>query len=141
MSDNESGVGGFGWFLAGLGIGALVGVLYAPKSGKETRDDIVAGALDAREKANEYYNQGVQQAGQYIDQGKQAVGDYLSKGKDVAGQYVDKGKDALEKGRTQFSQYVDKGKELIQNQGDAVSAAVDAGKDAYVKTATPPENL
>ena len=141
MSDNESGVGGFGWFLAGLGIGALVGVLYAPKSGKETRDDIVAGALDAREKANEYYNQGVQQAGQYIDQGKQAVGDYLSKGKDVASQYVDKGKDALEKGRTQFSQYVDKGKELIQNQGDAVSAAVDAGKDAYVKTATPPESL
>ncbi len=141
MSDNESGVGGFGWFLAGLGIGALVGVLYAPKSGKETRDDIVAGALDARERANEYYNQGVQQAGQYIDQGKQAVGDYLSKGKDVAGQYVDKGKDALEKGRTQFSQYVDKGKEFIQNQGDAVSAAVDAGKDAYVKTATPPENL
>ena len=140
MSDNDSGVGGFGWFLAGLGIGALVGVLYAPKSGKETRDDIVAGALDAREKANQYYNQGVQQAGQYVDQGKQVVGEYVTKGKDVAGQYVDKGKEALDKGRTQFSQYVDKGKELIQNQTDAVSAAVDAGKDAYVKTATPPEN-
>ena len=141
MSDNDNGVGGFGWFIAGLGIGALVGVLYAPKSGKETRDDIVAGAMDAREKANEYYSQGVQQAGQYIDQGKQVVGQYVSKGKDVAGQYVDKGKDALDKGRTQFSQYVDKGKELIQNQTDAVSAAVGAGKEAYVKTATPPESV
>ena len=38
MAD-DNGSGGFGWFLAGLGIGALVGVLYAPKSGKETRDD------------------------------------------------------------------------------------------------------
>jgi len=45
MSDSEGSVGGFGWFLAGLGLGALVGVLYAPKSGKETREDIVAGAL------------------------------------------------------------------------------------------------
>ncbi len=140
MSDNDNGVGGFGWFLAGLGIGALVGVLYAPKAGKETRDDIVAGALDAREKANQYYNQGVEQAGQYYGQGKQAVNEYLDKGKEAAGQYVDKGRDALDKGKTQFSQYVDKGKELIQNQGDAVTAAVDAGKDAYTKTANPPQN-
>ena len=25
------------WFLAGLGAGALLGVLYAPRSGRETR--------------------------------------------------------------------------------------------------------
>jgi len=24
----------FGWFVAGLGLGALVGILYAPKSGR-----------------------------------------------------------------------------------------------------------
>ena len=121
MSDNESGGSGFGWFLAGLGIGALVGVLYAPKSGKETRDDLMASALDARDRANELYNQGVEQAGKYVQQGKQ-----------VAGDYVDKGKDYYDKGRTQWSQYVDKGKGLIQTQADAVSAAVDAGKEAYV---------
>jgi gas vesicle protein len=32
------------WFLAGLGVGAVVGILYAPKSGRETREDIVTGA-------------------------------------------------------------------------------------------------
>ena len=47
-NDNDSGVSGLGWFLAGLGIGALVGVLYAPKAGKETREDLKASALDAR---------------------------------------------------------------------------------------------
>ncbi len=51
MSENESGGSGFGWFLAGLGVGALVGVLYAPKAGKDTRDDLVAASLDAKDKA------------------------------------------------------------------------------------------
>lgn len=133
MADNDSGIGGFGWFLAGLGIGALVGVLYAPKSGKETRDDIVAGALEARDKANQYYNQGVEQASQYYQQGREAVGQYIDKGRQAAGEYIDKG-------RTQFTQYVDKGKELVQNQTEAVTAAIDAGKKAYTDTANPPEN-
>ena len=26
---------GLAWFLAGLGVGALVGILYAPKSGRD----------------------------------------------------------------------------------------------------------
>jgi gas vesicle protein len=124
--DNESG-GGFGWFLAGLGIGALVGVLYAPKSGKETRDDLIAGALDARERANQMYEQGVDQVGQYVQQGKQ-----------TAGEYVDRGKEYYDKGRSQWTQYVDKGKDLIQTQTEAAKAAVEAGKEAYVaKTSEP----
>ena len=124
--DNESG-GGFGWFLAGLGIGALVGVLYAPKSGKETRDDLIAGALEARERANQMYEQGVDQVGQYVQQGKQA-----------AGEYVDRGKEYYDKGRSQWTQYVDKGKDLIQTQTEAAKAAVEAGKEAYVaKTSEP----
>jgi gas vesicle protein len=121
MSDNDSNSGGFGWFLAGLGIGALVGVLYAPKSGRETREDLAAAALEARDRANQLYNQGIEQAGQYVQQGKQ-----------VAGQYADKGKEYYDKGRTQWTQYVDKGKDLLQTQAEAVTAAVDAGKEAYV---------
>jgi gas vesicle protein len=131
MSDNESSIGGFGWFLAGLGLGALVGVLYAPKSGKETREDIVAGALEARDRANKVYNQGVEQVGQFVQQGKQTASEYVGKGKD----YVDKGKQYYDKGRTQWSEYVDKGKDLIQSQAEAAKAAVAAGKDAYASKA------
>lgn len=141
MADNESGMGGFGWFLAGLGIGALVGVLYAPKSGKETRDDIVAGALDARDRANKYYNQGVQQAGEYFEQGKQAATQYVEQGKQKAGEYADKGREYYEKGRTQWAQYVDKGRDLVQNQTEAVTAAVEAGKDAYVAKVNEPSSV
>ena len=38
--------GGFGWFLIGLGIGAAVGVLYAPKSGQETREELASSARE-----------------------------------------------------------------------------------------------
>jgi gas vesicle protein len=138
MADNESGVSSFGWFLAGLGIGALVGVLYAPKSGKETREDIVAGALEARDRANQLYSQGVEQASQYVEQGKQVAGQYVDQGKQVAAAYVDKGKEYYDKGRSQWTEYVEKGKDLIQNQTEAAKAAVEAGKEAYVaKTSEP----
>jgi len=44
--DNK--VNQLGWFLAGLGVGALVGILYAPKSGRETREKIASGARGER---------------------------------------------------------------------------------------------
>jgi gas vesicle protein len=119
MSD-DNGSSGLGWFLAGLGIGALVGVLYAPKSGTETRADLVSGALDAKEKAAALAQQGVDKANTYVDQGKQ-----------VAGDYVDKGKEYYERGRSQWTEYVEKGKNLVQDQQDKVAAAIDAGKEAY----------
>jgi gas vesicle protein len=147
MSDNESGASGFGWFLAGLGVGALIGVLYAPKSGKETREDIVSGALDAKEKAavlaqrgaeaaSQYVEQGKQVVGQYVDQSKQAVGQYVEQGKQVASDYVDRGREYYDKGRSQWTEYVEKGKHLVNEQQEKVTAAVEAGKDAYLNTTT-----
>jgi gas vesicle protein len=136
MAENESGAGGFGWFLAGLGIGALVGVLYAPKSGKETREDLVSGALEAKEKAAILAQRGAETASQYVAQGKQAVGQYVEQGKQVAGEYADKGREYYEKGRTQWTEYVEKGKNLVNEQQEKVAAAIDAGKDAYVHTTT-----
>ena len=43
----DNRINGFAWFLAGLGVGALVGILYAPKSGRETRDDLANSARKA----------------------------------------------------------------------------------------------
>ena len=71
MSDSENGVGGFGWFLAGLGVGALVGVLYAPKAGSDTRDDLLAASLEAKDKAAALAQQGRDRAADLAQQGKQ----------------------------------------------------------------------
>jgi YtxH-like protein len=48
MAD-EGRINGFAWFLAGLGIGALTGILYAPKSGRETREDLANSAREGSE--------------------------------------------------------------------------------------------
>ncbi len=136
MAENESGTSGFGWFLAGLGVGALIGVLYAPKSGRETRDDIVSGALDAKERAAILAKRGAETASQYVDQGKQAVNQYVEQGKQVAADYVDRGREYYDKGRSQWTEYVEKGKHLVNEQQEKVAAAVEAGKEAYINTTT-----
>jgi len=38
--EETGGVGRFTMLLIGVGIGALIGVLYAPKAGVETREDL-----------------------------------------------------------------------------------------------------
>lgn len=113
MSDDQNS-GGFSWFLAGLGAGALLGVLFAPKAGRETREDLVSGAREGTE---------------YIRQ----------RTRDAAGQvtdYVDRGKDYVDKGKTQWEDFVNRGRRYVGEQTDKVSAAVDAGKEAYRQTAT-----
>jgi gas vesicle protein len=48
MSENSSSK--VSYFLVGLGLGALLGILFAPKSGEETREYL----LDQADKGKEY---------------------------------------------------------------------------------------
>lgn len=61
------------WFLAGLGLGALAGVLYAPRSGAETRDALRARAEDGREYVRSRAREAKDQAQQWADRGREAV--------------------------------------------------------------------
>jgi len=86
----------FSYFAFGLGLGLAIGVLFAPKSGEETRDYI-------RDKA---------------DEGKE----YLRRrGEDLRGQaneYIDRGKTVVSKQREHLSAAVEAGKQAYR---DAVS--------------------
>jgi len=48
MAEENKGQG-LAWLLVGLGVGALVAILYAPKSGRETIEDIARGAREGTE--------------------------------------------------------------------------------------------
>jgi gas vesicle protein len=72
MSDSDGG-SGFGWFLAGLGIGAVIGLLYAPQSGAETRDAIRKRAEEGREHLRTQAREAREQAEQWVDRGKDFV--------------------------------------------------------------------
>jgi gas vesicle protein len=81
--------GGFGWFLAGLGLGALLGVLYAPKSGRETREDLLRSA----------------------DEGRDYVINRARQARAQADQWVDRGRDVLQKQKEQFTAAVEAGRQ------------------------------
>ena len=119
MADDSKSFG-LAWFLAGLGVGALVGILYAPKSGRETREDIAQGAREG----TEYLRTRSKQA---ADQ----VSDLVDKGKTQVGEYVDRSKEVIDRGRSQWEEFVQRGKNLVTEQCGRVSAAVDAGRQAY----------
>jgi gas vesicle protein len=61
------------WFLAGLGCGALVGILFAPQSGDETREAIRSKAEEGRQYMQERTQKVREQAGEWVDRGREAV--------------------------------------------------------------------
>lgn len=95
MSDNDSS--SIGWFLAGLGLGALVGVLYAPKSGKETRDTILQTANEGRD----YLAKSTQDLKSHADQ-------WVQKGKETISRSKEQISSAVEAGRQAYREAVDK---------------------------------
>jgi gas vesicle protein len=71
MSDRDGN--SFVWFLAGLGLGALVGVLYAPRSGSETREVLRARAEEGRDYVRSRAREAREQAAEWADRGRDVV--------------------------------------------------------------------
>jgi gas vesicle protein len=91
MSDRDGN--SFVWFLAGMGLGALVGVLYAPQSGSETREKLRNRAEEGRDYMKTRAREARDQASQWVD-----------KGRDVVGQQKDQFKAAYEAGRQAYQE-------------------------------------
>jgi gas vesicle protein len=127
MSEDTGKVQGVAWFLAGLGVGALIGILYAPKSGRETREDIAQGAREGTEYLRVRSRQAAEQVGQIVDKGKEQMNQYIGRGREV-----------VDRGRAQWEDFVERGKNLVNDQTTRVGAAVDAGREAY-QSAKPSE--
>jgi gas vesicle protein len=84
MSDNR--INTIGWFIAGLSLGAVVAVLYAPKSGRETRQDIANGVDDGRKYLASLGRSAGEQVSGWVASGKKLVTDkkhQVSKGIDA----------------------------------------------------------
>jgi gas vesicle protein len=91
MSDRDGS--SFVWFLAGLGLGALVGVLYAPRAGSETREEILARAEQGRDYVRSRAREAREQASGWVD-----------KGRDVVSQQKDQFRAAYEAGRQAYQE-------------------------------------
>jgi gas vesicle protein len=100
----KEGNGGdkFLYFIAGAGIGAAIGLLFAPKTGRETREMLARTATEGRE----YLTSKVGEGRQYLEDSKRKVGD-------------------------DFTTFLDRSKEAVQRQKEQLTAAFAAGKQAY----------
>ena len=96
MADDSNS--SIGWFLAGLGLGALVGILYAPKSGRETREQIVNSARE----------------------GTDYLADRSKDAREQVTQWVDRGKDVVARQREQISSAIDAGRQAFRETTEAV---------------------
>ncbi|PYX34395.1 MAG: YtxH domain-containing protein [Acidobacteria bacterium] len=72
MSDRDGN--SFVWFLAGLGVGAAVGILYAPRSGEETREALLSKAQESGERVRSQARKAREQAEDWVDRGRDVVG-------------------------------------------------------------------
>src|SRR5215510_9674019 len=98
MSENSGGGDKFLFFLAGAGIGAVLALLFAPKSGRETREMIARSATDSRDFITNK-----------VSEGRQVVEDTGRKISD------------------DFSSFLEKSKDAVQRQKEQLSAAFEAG--------------
>ena len=91
MSDRDGN--SFLWFLAGLGVGAIVGILYAPRPGSETRDAIRSKADESREYMRQRSERARAQASEWVE-----------KGRDVLNQQKEQFRSAYEAGRQAYQE-------------------------------------
>jgi gas vesicle protein len=81
------------YFLVGLGIGAAVGILFAPKSGEETRDYLTSKADEGREYAQRKARELRERAEDLIERSKEI----MSKQKADISSAVDAGKETYKR--------------------------------------------
>ncbi len=71
MSDNVGAK--VSYFLVGLGIGALIGILFAPKSGQETREYLAGKAEEGKEYAQRKARELRERAEDLIERSKEIM--------------------------------------------------------------------
>jgi gas vesicle protein len=108
-----------GLFIGGL-IGVVLGVLYAPKSGKETREDIARTTEDLLSKGKEEYEKAVEKSKTAYETAVKHL-----KGLEISA------KEKVEEIESKASEFAHKGADAIAGNKNRLRKAIDAGVEAY----------
>lgn len=101
------------YLIVGGGIGAILALLFAPKSGEELRGDIADATRKGIEKSKEAAAQLQDKAGEYYEVSRDKAGELYQTASEKAVELAEKAKSAA------------------ANTANPFSAAIEAGKDAY----------
>lgn len=109
------------YLLIGGGIGAILALLFAPKSGEELRGDIADATRKGIEKSKEAAALVGDRAGEYYEVGREKAGEFYQAAQDKAGEIKEKAGALTEKVKEAAA------------TANPFSAALEAGKEAYTE--------
>jgi gas vesicle protein len=90
----ESNIGSkVSYFMVGLGIGALIGILFAPKSGEETREFLSNKADEGKAYAQRKARELRERADDLLERGKEVARNQ----RDSVGAAIDAGREAYQR--------------------------------------------
>lgn len=92
MSENGDGGSKLVFFLAGLGVGAILALLFAPKSGEEARDYIATKAGEGKDYVTAKGKELRKQAEELVEKSK----DLVAKQKEILSAALEAGKQAYQ---------------------------------------------
>jgi gas vesicle protein len=120
------------YLLIGGGIGAVIALLFAPKSGTELRGDIADATRKGIEKSKETASQLQERAGEYYEVGRERASEYIHTAQEKAGEFAEKARTAAASTANPFSAAVEAGKEAyISEKRKGESKSITEGRPTY----------
>lgn len=114
------------FFLVGAGIGAVLALLFAPKSGEELRNDIADATRKGIDKSREAAQQLGAKANEYYDTARTTAGEYYEATRERASELYDTA-------TAKAGEVASTARDAASRQAGSVQAAFEAGKKAYVE--------
>ena len=104
------------YLLVGGGIGAIIALLFAPKSGEELRGDIADATRKGIEKSKETASHLQDKAGEYYEVSRERASELYQSAAEKAGELGEKAKSAAATTANPFTAALDAGKEAYTNE-------------------------
>ncbi|HEY0431021.1 MAG TPA: YtxH domain-containing protein [Pyrinomonadaceae bacterium] len=123
-NDNDNISTRLTYLLIGGGIGAIIALLFAPKSGQELRGDLADATRKGIDKSRETAQQIGERAGEYYEQTRGRAGELYT-------QAATKASDIYSQASEKVGEVAQTARETAARQTSTVAAAIDAGKKAY----------
>jgi gas vesicle protein len=133
MQNEENGIGKglLIGFLTGAAVGSIVALLFAPKSGKELREDIKTKSQDFIEDADQYIVKAKDKASQLINEGKKKSEKLVAETKEKVDTLLGEAERILTEAKDKAGSVAHQGKEKIEKESERLKTAIRAGMDAY----------
>ncbi len=132
--ENNMGKGLLLGFIAGSAIGAIFGMLYAPKSGKELREDLKIKSGEYLDEAERYITEARDRAKEVINEGKRRSEKLISDAKVKSDELLKDAEKIFNEAKSKTAKVVETGRASIENETNKLKSAVKAGVDAYRET-------